>query len=201
MRTDTELLDAWRRGDEASGNALVKRHFRSVSRFLRSKFGNDVEDLIQSTFLDCVRSRDTIREEIGFRAFVLMLAHRRLVDELRRRSRRPSFDPAHDSIADSGASPSHALTRDERARLLQRALVTLPLEQQATLELFYWEQLPGKDIAAVLGVSAHTVRSRLARAKKALRAAIVELAETPQLSSQTLENLETWAQRMGDHHH
>ena len=115
---------------------------------------------------------------------------------VRRRGRMPAFDPARDSLAASGLSPSTALVKDERARLLKRAIATLPLEQQVTLELFYWEQLRGKDIADVLGVSQHTVRSRLARAKDALKQAITELAEEPQLASETVEGLDTWAKRI-----
>ena len=196
MATDAELLAAWQGGDEASGNELVRRHFRSVSRYFRSKLGDDVQDLIQATFLDCVRYRDELHDGTGFRSFVLSVAHRRMVDEVRRRGRMPAFDPARDSLAASGLSPSTALVKDERARLLKRAIATLPLEQQVTLELFYWEQLRGKDIADVLGVSQHTVRSRLARAKDALKQAITELAEEPQLASETVEGLDTWAKRI-----
>ncbi len=198
MREDAELLGAWQAGDASAGNELVVRHFASVSRFFRNKLGDDVQDIIQRTFLDCVAKRDAIRDTPGFRPFLFAIAHRRLVDELRRRGRRPTFDPASESIAALDMSPSHAMTADERERLLQRALCLLPLEQQVALELFYWERMRGKEIAEVLGVSAHTVRSRIARAKEALRTKLIEVAENSAVGHETAEGLETWARRVGD---
>jgi RNA polymerase sigma-70 factor (ECF subfamily) len=52
----------------------------------------------------------------------------------------------------------------------------LPMDQRIALELAYWEGLSGPEVATVLGVNANTVRSRLARARDALRAEIAALA-------------------------
>jgi len=196
MTSDVELLVRWREGDSAAGNALVKRHFDSVCRFFRSKLGDDVSDLIQRTFLDCVKARETIDESIGFRPFLYAIAHRRLIDELRRRGRRPAMDPARDSLMDLGISPSLVLAEQAEARILARALQSLPLQQQVTLELFYWEGLRGKEMAGVFGVSEHTIRSRLARAKDALRSAMERDADDPELAARTFDGLQTWAQRV-----
>ncbi len=198
MKTDTELLDGWKAGDNKAGSQLVERHFRSVCRFFRSKLGDDVQDIVQRTFLDCVRSHDRIDPELGFRTFVFTVAHRRLIDELRRRGRRPKFDPAHDSLVDLGVSPSGVLAQEEQTRLLQQAMPRLPLEQQVTLELFYWEEMSGREIAGVLGISEHTVRSRLARAKHRLKEELERLAEGQDLVRSTLDGLEGFARQAGE---
>ncbi len=52
------------------------------------------------------------------------------------------------------------------------ALRSLSIEFQMVLELTYWEDLSGAEIAVVLGVSPHTVRSRLSRARAALRSVL-----------------------------
>jgi RNA polymerase sigma-70 factor (ECF subfamily) len=110
----------------------------------------------------------------------------------------PAFDPARSSLADAGATPSELAVRNEEARLLQRALARLPVDQQIVLEMFYWEGLRGADIATVLGVSPHTVRSRISRAQQAIRAEIGRLADSPALSASTIDGFETWARRVGE---
>lgn len=193
---DLELLDAWRRGDRKAGDALVGRHFESICRFFRAKLGDDVQDLIQRTFLDCVQHRDTIAT--SFRAYLFAVARHRLYDELGRRHRAPDFEPLTHSLEQLGPTPSSIVGRNHEIALLERALRRLPLEQQITLELFYWEDLRGAEIAAVFGVSEHTIRSRLARARAALRVQIDALANTPELARSTSEDIAGWARRIGE---
>ncbi|MEM6989706.1 MAG: sigma factor, partial [Myxococcota bacterium] len=108
--TDDALLAAWRDGDRGAGDALVNRHFDAVSRFFRSKLGDDVEDLIQRTFLDCVESRDRIQRPT-FRAFLFAVARNRLFDHLRRGLRRPVDQLGSRSIAELCTRPSGRLAR------------------------------------------------------------------------------------------
>src|SRR5690606_10349004 len=55
---DLELLAAWRDGDAAAGGRLFRRHFDTLFRFFSTKLDGPVEDLVQDTFLGCVRGRD-----------------------------------------------------------------------------------------------------------------------------------------------
>ncbi len=198
MTADSELLARWRSGDRAAGDELVGRHFRSVLRFFRAKLGDDVQDIVQRTFLNCIEASDRYDTTRPFRPFLFAIARHRLCDELRGRHRTPGFDPACSSLADAGATPSELAVRSEEARLLQRALGRLPLDQQIVLEMFYWEGMRGADIAEVLGVSPHTVRSRISRAQQAIRSEIERLADSPALSASTNDGLEIWAQRVGE---
>ncbi len=195
---DHELLSAWCDGDRDAGDVLVERHFPSVCRFFRSKLGDDTQDLIQATFAGCLEAAPHFEVRAsGFRAFLFRIARNRLYDELRRRGRLRSFDPASRSLADLGMSPSSVAAHNQEARLLERALRTLPLDQQIALELFYWEDLSGREIASILDVSPHTVRSRLARAREELRKQVQRLAETPELGASTGSGLESWARCVG----
>ena len=82
--------------------------------------------------------------------------------------------------------------RNQEARLLTTALRNLPVDQQITLELTYWEGFGGAEVATILGVSPHTVRSRLARARTSLEQEIHRLAEA-RMAASTLEHLARWA--------
>jgi RNA polymerase sigma-70 factor (ECF subfamily) len=168
VTTDEELLDAWRTGDRAAGDELIERHFDRVCRFFRSKLGDDVEDLIQRTFLHCVESRGRI-EGPTFRSYLFAVARNRLFDHLRQGLRRPVDDLGSRSIADLRTHGSGVLARAEDRELVAQALDALPLDFRITLELAYWEELDGSEIAAVLGVSPNTVRSRLSRGRQMLK--------------------------------
>ncbi|MBK7070744.1 MAG: sigma-70 family RNA polymerase sigma factor [Myxococcales bacterium] len=175
MADDWELLAAWRAGDAAAGNALVAAHFESVSRFFRGKLGDDVEDVLQQTFLACVEGKDRI-DGASFRSYLFGVATRRLFDLLRARyraGRAVSFSEV--SLADLGTTPSERVARNERAQLLQAALREIPLDAQIALELAYWEGLSGAEIAVTLEIEPGTVRSRLSRARDQLRDAVLAL--------------------------
>lgn len=189
MDDDDQLLAAWRDGDRTAGDTLIARWFEPVCRFFRSKLGDDVEDLIQRTFLDCLESRDRLRST-SFRSFLFAVARNRLFDELRRDLRKPVDQLGTLSIAELRTRPSERIARSETRDAVVRAMQTLPLDMQITLELAYWEDLAGSEIAATLGISEHTVRSRLSRARGLLRERVEqELEKTPELE-RTIAELE-----------
>lgn len=180
VRTDLELLDAWCAGDDDSGDALVRRHFDAVCRFFRTKLGDEVEDLIQRTFQVCVAKRTELREGASFRGFLFGVARNLLLDHLRRRYRRGMHEDIHEhSLADLGTSPSAAVARNEREELIHEAMHRIPLEQRMILELAHWEGLSGREIAEALAIHENTVRSRLARARVALREQVELLRAVP----------------------
>lgn len=197
---DFDLLDAWREGDREAGNRLFRRHFSRVFRFFSTKVDDDdAEDLTQRTFLACTRTRERVVQSSTFRAYILGVARIELLrffDEWRRRGSR--FDPAETSIADLGASPSAQLAEYEEQRLVVRALRRLPLEFQMTLELHYWQDLGVSEVADVLGVPLGTVKSRLHRAREALRRTIEDLDAEHETRESTVAHLERWLRSMQD---
>ena len=93
MSADFELLGAWRGGDDNAGNELVRRHFASVYVFLRSKASEHVDDLIQKTFLGCVKARDRIDEQRSFRAYLFGIVRNVAKQFEKRRGRQRVADP------------------------------------------------------------------------------------------------------------
>jgi len=177
--TDRELLDQWRDGDKEAGNALFKRHFESIRRFFRNKTDlKETEDLIQRTFLACAESAHGYRGEGSFRAYLFVIARRQLIDHIHRKTRdegRAEPDLTVASIADIGFSPSAIVAKLQEHEIIAEAMRRIPVDFQITLELYYWEQLRGAELAAVLGVAPATVRTRLHRAREAMRAALATL--------------------------
>ena len=175
MRSDLELLDGWRAGDNAAGEELVGRHWASISRFFRSKIGDDGADLISQTFLACVEARDRIEGD-NVKAYLFAVARRRLANHFRQRARTPELDFAVSSVIDLGTGPTTHVARRQRSELLRDALARIPLDDQIALELAYFEGLTTREIAGVLEIPENTVRSRLSRARDKLRAVLATLA-------------------------
>ena len=185
MSDDAELLQRWRSGDKSAGDALFNRHFESLRRFFRNKVGvTEVEDLLQRTLLACVESVERFRSDASFRTYLFAIARNQFAEHLRRKGRksmREAVDLSITSVRDAGMSPSLVAAAHEQHALIAEAMQSIPVDFQITLELFYWEQLKGPELAEVLGISPATVRTRLHRARTALKKRLAELA--PQLAT------------------
>ena len=166
--SDHDLLRAWARGDGESGEKLYRLHVGLVFAFFRTKVIDEVDDLVQLTFMTTQRKAAKHRGG-SVRAFILGIARYVLLDHLRTKSRRAApINPIESSIEDLATSPSSLLRREQSHDLLREALQALPLDQQIALELRYWHELDTNEIAAIQEVSATTVRTRLHRARDSL---------------------------------
>jgi RNA polymerase sigma factor (sigma-70 family) len=194
---DTELLARWRDGDDAAGDALVRRHFELLFRFFRGRFDDGVPDLVQRTFLGAVQARDRVPDGVAFKAYLLGIAHRQMLMAWRTQRRHDAvFTGGTVSAAAQLTSPSRVVAKREEQRTLLAALRELPIEHQVLVELFYWEDLGIDEIATILEVPAGPVKSRLHRARMLLREAIASRAASPDLAESTLSDLEAWARSL-----
>ena len=174
---DFALLDAWTDGDEKAGDALLRRHFASLYRFFSSKVDDGAEDLVQTTLMRCVESRDRFGKRSSFRTYLFTVARNIFIDRLRKQLRSPdALDFGEVSLIDLRTSPSAAAARDQEHAALIAALRALPLEVQMAVELTYWEGLNAVEVAEISGVTPSSVRSRLTRARQALRDLLPGLA-------------------------
>lgn len=134
---------------------------------------HSAEDAAQETFLKALAALPRFDADGAARCstWLLTIAMHHCLDELRRRKRRPVVDD--DSalallIADVDTAQA---TSDRGARLAaERALQGLSDEQRAVVVLRVLADESVEDTAAILGIATGTVKSRLARAKEALKA-------------------------------
>lgn len=197
MRSDVDLLEAWRGGDQPAGADLFNRHFRSLYLFFRNKSMDGIDDLVQQTFLGCLEGRDRMRSDASFRAYMYAVARNQLYRYWHKRDKtRDDQDFESVSVFDMMPSPSSVIAKRAEERVLLEALRRIPLDFQIALEFYYFENLRGPQIAEVLGVPEATVRSRLRRGLQHLRRQIEELASSPDVLESTLMNLDGWAQRV-----
>jgi len=177
---DELTLARAQRGDERARRALVERYQRPVfallSRMLHGRAGPVVEDLAQETFLKVFRALPGFdrRGPARLSTWILTIAGRLAIDELRKK--RPPSDPLDPASEPPGsAATDEASERQRLAALLRRAIDDLPPEYRAAFMLREYHELEYAEIADSLQIDLGTVKSRLSRARAALRRALEEV--------------------------
>jgi RNA polymerase sigma factor (sigma-70 family) len=187
---DRELLERWRAGDRAAGQALFERHFASLYRFFQNKCDDETDELVQSTLVACLNAKEQFRGDSSFRTYLFSIARNKLYRYLRER-RRGAIDVTITSIADVATTLRTVIARDQAHRALLDALRKLPVEQQTLLELYYWEELDTLELAKIFEVRVGTINTWLFRARGKLRDLL--RSEAPD----TLEELDRIVRKAG----
>ena len=175
-RDDVALLRAVRRSDEAALAELYDRHAGWLTARLtrRCALPDVVDQAIQDTFLAVWRGKAAFRGEGDVGAFLWGIAVRRLIDALRRSPARPTRwpEPAEQEQLVVSAE-DQVLLAVEHGQLGQ-ALASLSPELRAAIEATVLDGLTYSEAAVLLGIAEGTVKSRCHRARRALRAALLE---------------------------
>jgi RNA polymerase sigma-70 factor (ECF subfamily) len=166
-------------GDREATRDLVEmyqdRVFALVSRMLSGRGRATVEDVAQDTFLAVFRQLPSF--ELGGAAkmstWILAIAARRSIDELRRI--RPVLLPDVGRERISESRGDERAVRRELAAAIETAVSDLSPELRAAFLLREYHDLEYADIARELAIDLGTVKSRLARARAALRARLAEV--------------------------
>jgi len=198
---DRVLLEAWRAGDRKAADQLLLRHYDLVRRTIRTKTPEHaVDDLTQRVFTALIERRDQIREGASIRAYMLTIARRVIANFYRQRQSRPSADEdiAQRSIVALGAGPVTLLLERQENRLLLEALREIPLQHQFVLELYYWEDFSGPELAQALECTESAIRSKIRRAKEQLTAKIDTLTGDRRELADTVTDLNAWALQLRD---
>jgi RNA polymerase sigma-70 factor, ECF subfamily len=167
------------RGDEAAFRLVVTRHeaqvFALIGRMLaRGRGQGIVEDLAQETFVRVFHALPDFGRDgrWNLTAWILTIAARLAIDELRRRPRQEEPLAVVFDQADERASADGDAERRRIATAIARAVEALAPEQRAAFILREVHGLEYEAIAEALSIDIGTVKSRLWRARVALRAAL-----------------------------
>ena len=181
---DREAIEAFRAGDPAAFDRLVRRHQDRIHRLAR-RLLSDAEaalDAAQETFVKAWRALDRFEGQARFSTWLTRIAINQCRNELRRRRTVKHTRPLSlDATANGTETPRRELLPSsepqswEMARgrevdsAIREALGRLEPEAREVLLLREVEDLSYEDMADVLDVPVGTVRSRLHRARAELR--------------------------------
>jgi RNA polymerase sigma-70 factor, ECF subfamily len=184
---DTELIARLRNRDHSALEALMERH---SSRIYRVAFGitrshAEAEEVVQDAFLALFRKIDTFEGRAALGTWLYRVAANAAL--IKRRGKRVELETSLEDcmptfladghregdrawvLADWSSTPESELLAGEARAILDDALDKLPEHYRALLVLRDVEELSNEEVAAILGESVSSVKSRLHRARMALR--------------------------------
>ena len=174
-RDDSVLVAAACAGDDASFEALFRRHAPDIIRFIERRSGSPAvaDDVVAVTFEKAWRQVCEISSrEIRFRPWIFRLASNELIDQQRganRRRRREVVASASDLRLAGAGNELDITFRDEE---LREAISTLSASHQEVVALRWFADLTPNEVAQALGVTPGTAAVRTHRALAALRRAL-----------------------------
>ncbi len=171
-------------GDQGACREIVEKLHRpvlaTIHRFLGRRFSEDSEDIAQEIFLKVFRTLDRFDKDRGvkFTTWVFTFVRNHCFDVLKKkRLRTTSLQSENEDGEDksweledgSGRRPEELVESTELGQQIELALASLGEEQRMVFVLREYEQLDLRSIAEVMDCSEGTVKSRLHRAKEALK--------------------------------
>ena len=174
--SDSMLLQQFLDGNSEAFSALVERYQHNLYTFLARFVGDTAlaEDVFQETFLQVYQSAPMFDMTRQFRPWLFTVAANKARDALRSRKRRSAapLDATISGTQDTKntyaallpseiPSPDEISMNLEMRQSVQAIIDQLPENYRIVLILSYFQEIPHKDIAEILGVPVGTVKSRL----------------------------------------
>jgi RNA polymerase sigma-70 factor (ECF subfamily) len=158
-------------------SAALTDDYGRILRYVRSLVRDpmEAEDLTQETFLRAYRAREELRDQEARIAWLYSIATHVCVDRLRQRKRRPGEPGSaleETESVDAGPLLQQLVEQGEMGECVQRYVDHLSDEYRAVLLLHDQHELTNPQIAELLGISLATVKIRLHRARRKLRASL-----------------------------
>lgn len=197
--SDRDLVARSRGGDRGAFDQLVGRYERQVfnTAYRLSGSHDDAADIAQEAFVRAWNNLKSFRGEAAFSTWVFRIVTNVFLDERKRvRARRehrslddvlPGSGPNGTNASGEGAmvrqwedpapSPQDRIEQQERLSILERAISELPEAQRAMVVLYHTQGRSYDEIAEILNLPMGTVKSRLNRARLALKNRLQPLAE------------------------
>lgn len=189
--SDEELMQQLTAGRQDALGPLYSRYARLIFHLAAKTLDRPAaEEIVQDVFVAVWRRADTFDPGEGaFRPWVLQIAHYRILNELRRRSRQPQIEPDSKGLhvadlPDESPEPAEMVWQDYRRSAVQAAFAELTPPQRHALGLAFFEDLTHEQVASVLNLPLGTAKTRIRAGLQTLRSKLA-----PQLAAVALVSL------------
>src|SRR5580698_6222040 len=183
--SDAELVSTAKSGDANAFVELSKRHSNRIllTTYRITRNWQDAEDALQDSLLKAFSHLKDFQERSSFSTWLTRIAINSALMILRKKrvGSEISMDAADDpggkgerwEMPSPAEDPEGSYIRKERETLLREAILRLPSSCREAVELWQVKEYSAREIAQALGTSVPAVKSRLARARIALRAELL----------------------------
>ena len=178
---DAELIRRARGGDRQAMDELVRRHYRNVFNLAYRLCNNydDAQDIVTEAFIRVCNALPSFRGDANFTTWLYRIVKNVFLDE-RKKQRIRSHNSLEEMVEleDSSVSrqvedprpgPEWSVESHERADIVQQAVMALPKNQRLMIGLYHFQHRSYEEIAEIIDLPIGTVKSRLNRARLALR--------------------------------
>ena len=169
-RTDLDLIARWKAGEQRAATLLVERHADALARFVAS-IGerNDVEEVVQDTFVRAFASLDGFRGDSALRTWLFTIARRLVLDRRRAARRRGEQVEVHEGDAATEYDSLDGVVADETQRRLRAAMERLSPTQREVFVLRVSEGMSYREIADTVDTTEGAARVHYHNAMRAIK--------------------------------
>ena len=173
---EADLIARAQEGDRGAFAELVRRHYAGVTGVVYRLCGDAhlAEDAAQEAFIQAWLHLPEYRPRAPLRNWLYRMAVNAALDALRKEKQVSPMDLEDLPLADPQPDPEDRSLGEERARLVQEAVNSLPTASRAVLVLREYERLSYQEIGEALDIPVGTVMSRLNYARGLLREKLEE---------------------------
>ncbi len=175
---EAALIARSRRGDREAFDQLVAAHQDRIYHAAYRITGNaeDAHDATQETFVKAFRALPRYRHEAAFATWLHRIAVNAALDVIRRRPQTPAASLEDVVLPATAYNPDVEAERRDLQRRVHQALQRLSPDHRTIIVLRDLQGLAYEEVAVALAIPVGTVRSRLSRAREALRVLLQDLA-------------------------
>jgi RNA polymerase sigma-70 factor, ECF subfamily len=184
--SDDQIIEQTLGGETEAFNLLVRRWERQIYGLSLRLTGREEEarDICQETFIAAYRNLGKFRREASFSSWIYRIAINACHTRQRRQNQRAEIPIVSNEEADSnielasddrGRSVPEELERDQRARLVRKALQALPPDLRQVIVMKEYQDLTFAEIGEILDIPVSTVKSRLYTGLGQMRARLERL--------------------------
>ncbi len=178
---DQQIIGRCKGGDRNAFNELMGRYEKKVYNYAFRLSGNydEANDIASEAFVRVYNSLANFRGDSSFITWLFRIVTNVYLDERKRKRIRPQHSieelveleetSVHRQVEDPGPTPAQRAEEQERREILQRAIASLPDYQRMMIVMYHMESRSYEEIADTLSLPIGTVKSRLNRARLALR--------------------------------
>ncbi|MCS6807457.1 MAG: sigma-70 family RNA polymerase sigma factor [Bacteroidota bacterium] len=177
---DAELIRRAAQGEQSAFKLLEKKYRASITSLIRRMMAshpNDVDDLVQETFIKAFQALKNFNNEYAFSTWLYKIASNHCIDFLRKKRLKTfSIDQPIETkegtieyeIYDDSTRPDSELHSRERTALIRQAIDELPEKYRVVIQMRHEEDMDYQEIANRLGIPLGTVKAHLFRARAML---------------------------------
>ena len=172
------LIDRIAKGDGDAFESLYHCYYPRLRRFLERMMRRPqlVEEILNDTMLVVWRKAHTYNLHSKVSTWIFAIAFRKALKALKRVDDTVDFDP-EEGVSPAKSEPEDELMQQELRVLLSHATTGLSAEQRAVIELTYYHGYAYREIAEIMGCPVGTVKTRMFRARRRLKALLAGRVE------------------------